>query len=228
MRSGMIGFLGAQPPATGDPYWDNVVSLLHFDGNLEDEKGRAWSSVGSLSYVEGKFGQALELIPGTGGSQYIQSSNSGGIFNFPGEFTVEGWFLHSNSPGNFRNIINFGQQSHPGGLSVSVSNGNTIIVDQMYVTNIFNAPVALDLASYHHFAVSRDADSILRAFIDGFLVGSAMTAIDFSFSTAGTGKIGNHPNGTGSVGRVDEIRITKGVARYTENFTPPTEPFPNR
>lgn len=224
-----LGILASSARRSGasDPHWDKVVALLHFDGNLEDEKGSAWSSVGSLSYVQGKFGQALELILGTG-SQYIQSSNSGGIFNFPGEFTVEGWFLHSNIPGPFRNIISFGQQSDPGGLSVSVSNGNTIVVDQMYVANVFSAPVALDLASYHHFAVSRDADSVLRAFIDGVLVGSAITAIDFSFSTAGTGKIGNHPNGAGSVGRVDELRITKGVARYTENFTPPTEPFPNQ
>jgi hypothetical protein len=26
---------------------------------------------------------------------------------------------------------------------------------------------------------------------------------------------------------MDEVRVTMGVARYTSNFSPPTEPFPD-
>ena len=27
-------------------------------------------------------------------------------------------------------------------------------------------------------------------------------------------------------GRMDELRITDGIVRYTDNFTPPTAPYP--
>ncbi len=34
--------------------------------------------------------------------------------------------------------------------------------------------------------------------------------------------------GTTSAGYLDEVRITKGVARYIGNLAPPTEPFPDK
>ena len=84
--------------------------------------------------------------------------------------------------------------------------------------------------AWAHIAVTRSGGT-LRSFLDGTIVGTN--------TTLGTGAINNgaatYPNTIGSfainanglIGYIDELRITKGVARYTANFTPPTAPFPD-
>jgi YD repeat-containing protein len=67
----------------------------------------------------------------------------------------------------------------------------------------------------------------VRLFIGGALVGTA-TFSDGAENTADTLKIGvgNDLSG-GFNGYVDEVRITKGLARYTAAFAVPTSPFAN-
>ena len=86
----------------------------------------------------------------------------------------------------------------------------------------------LGTSKWRHVAVSR-ASGTTRIFIDG--------KQDLSFSDAGnyTGTInaynytiGADNDGTAPLnGYIDDIRITKGVGRYTEDFTPPTKAFPD-
>jgi hypothetical protein len=63
-------------------------------------------------------------------------------------------------------------------------------------------------------------------FLNGVQAGStysdsnnyAQTALVFGCRTDGSFDFG---------GYIDEIRVTKGVARYTADFTAPSSPFPN-
>lgn len=214
--------------SSGDPHWDKVVSLLHFDDETnpwKDVTGKLWSAVGNVKLAAGKWGSSARgiLAPGT---NLIMSPNTDGIFNLPGQFTFECWFQHSNSANPYRNIFAGGSASTPGGLSVAVTNKSSIVVDAMYVANILSTPFDVGDA-WHHLAVTRDSDNVIRLFLNGVLLSQIVSTSSFSFSTSGYAHILNHPNGGGSVGCVDELRITKGVARYTENFTPPDEPFPS-
>jgi len=79
--------------------------------------------------------------------------------------------------------------------------------------------------------MTRDSSANLRLFIDGTQAGSTATShtTDFDENKWHLGAL--NANGTGGralIGYMDEIRITAGVARYTSNFTAPTEPFANR
>ena len=66
-------------------------------------------------------------------------------------------------------------------------------------------------------------------FVDGVLVGTGSSSVSYTYTTLLS--VGYQVYGLGRYpfrGGIDEVRITKGVARYTENFTPPDKPFPRR
>ena len=63
-----------------------------------------------------------------------------------------------------------------------------------------------------------------RLFVDGILAASATIA--GSCTSSNPLNIGyNQRDNTYVTGYIDDLRITKGIARYTSNFTPPTTAF---
>jgi hypothetical protein len=96
-------------------------------------------------------------------------------------------------------------------------------------TNHYSNTFSLSASTWNSFAFTYDGSSHLRFFINGTMVGDINQTIGFGDS--GT----SIPMSTGSaydgsykfLGMIDEIRITKGKARYTSNYTPSTIPFPN-
>jgi hypothetical protein len=84
--------------------------------------------------------------------------------------------------------------------------------------------------TWAHIAFTRSGGT-LRSFLNGSIVGTNTTlgtsAVNDGAST-NPNTIGSFNNNTGGFnGYIDDFRITKGVARYTANFTPPTAPFPD-
>lgn len=78
---------------------------------------------------------------------------------------------------------------------------------------------------FHHFAWVKSG-STNTIYYDGVSLDS-WTRSDYSYITTNTLYIGANYNGgkTAVNGYIDEFRVSKGVARWTSNFTPPTEPY---
>jgi hypothetical protein len=211
------------------------VALLHFDGDFEDATGLStWTKSGTVDFAAGKFGQAAAFT-GAAESRIIAPAP----FFGSGDFTVEAWVdmdavqpngaipLWLASPGNSWSSNVWGIFLYRTGAS----SGDTVSPSLWLYNYSANAPILAatsDLrgAGWTHLAVTK-AGNLWTLRING--VAEANRAHAFSFSRTGftqyvgAGMLGGTYNGLN--GRIDELRVTKGMARYTEDFTPPNAPF---
>ena len=157
-----------------------------------------------------------------GSGDYITISNSGDHNPGSGDFTIEGWFKTSasvsyqtiiskyGSPGNYNGWY-ISLDSAGTGFNASVFDGSSTQVDLTGGSNLNNG-------IWHHFAVTRSGTS-LKLFIDGRSVDSATNS--FNISATSDVRISGYPGNTRDWnGSLSNIRIVKGQALYTSNFSP--------
>lgn len=90
-------------------------------------------------------------------------------------------------------------------------------------------PAILNPGIWYHIAIVRSGNNLLF-FVDGVLKGTSdITGVNFNL-TGLTGYIGYAIGGACNSNQydnsyMDEVRISKGIARWTSNFTPPASPY---
>ena len=210
----------------GDPSFASVLSLLHFDGadgstTITDQIGsRPWVVSGAtvLSTTNPKFGSACLSVPTSG--KAISSVSAADAFG-TGDFTVEFW-IRPTSWGT--NLI---YDTRTAATEVCPSIYYTAGTLRYYVNGadrITGDSVAT--GAYAHIALARSGTST-KLFIDGVQTGSTYSDSNNYVNDRMTWGDASYTAGNSIDGRIDEARITKGVARYTGTFTPPTAAFPN-
>jgi hypothetical protein len=207
--------------------FSSVVSLLHFNGTdgastFTDEKGKTWT-VGSGSPVteedQSKFGWASLYISA---GAYIYSADSADWDpGTSGDYTVEFWVRPSGVSG-----IQFvvGNRNSDGtGWEFIIDDTSCYI--QASSSFISSAASTIAANTWHHIAWSKTG-STSKLYVNGVEVASGTLTVNDSAYTC---VIGKRTWGTeyAFTGYVDDLRITKGVARYTAAFSVPTEPYPN-
>jgi hypothetical protein len=80
---------------------------------------------------------------------------------------------------------------------------------------------ALALNTWYHLAWVRDGNNF-RMFVNGTQQGSTFTFSSSDNYTEGTLLVGSRNGAQYINGYMDEVRVTKGTALWTSNFTPPT------
>lgn len=195
-----------------------------------------------ISTAQSKFGGASGLFVGNFGASTGQSALSianHADFDFgSGDFTIEG-FVRLASLASVSNV------SHglickrattavfaPFNLEMSYAAGPTRLKGQVSTSGsswiTCQSTTNLSPGLFYHIALCR-AGTNLRMFLDGVQQGSTQTVSGALMTNTAAVTIGaaSVARDYGLSGYLDDWRITKGVARYTENFTAPTAAFLN-
>lgn len=246
-----------------DPFYQDVVLLLHFEGtngqtttvdsslvqNTVALNGNVNGSA-ALSTVQEKFGASSMVLPQTSsnaafGAAAVSVITQGSpldILSGTADFTIDGWFYLSTAALSTNMVIfDFGNDqssfSGPGansGIQLRAANGGPAsgflnLPAVMGWIGLNNAPgLTLSPNTWYHFAVVRAAGTGML-FLNGALQGQTApnSWVNYVFpATPSLAAFGSSATFVGSYnpGFLDEIRVTKGLARWTSNFTPPTGP----
>lgn len=213
-----------------DPDFDKVSLLLHCDGAdgstvFTDSRAapKTVTAYGNakISAAQSKWGGASAYFDGSG--DYLSAPASADYTFGTGDFTVELWI---NTTTTAEDVL-VDQYRGTDSWQLSVKDGKLSWYgksDAYVLTSL----ASVNDGTWHHVAATREA-GVLRFFVDGAASGQATDTTGYSHSIAlGIGAQAASRNPSYDYdGYIDDLRITKGVARYTANFTPPTEPFPN-
>lgn len=212
-------------PSDGDEHFRAVSLLLRMAG----ESGSTMFSDSSATpkavtaYGDAKITTAqTDPFGRTEGVAYFDGyGDYCGVFfeGFPtgsGDVTVE-CFLKPEATGGTRVFA-----SQPSaGFNFELLNDGTLGL-YLYGPNTYRSGGNVPNGSWSHVAFTKQGD-IFRLFVRGMLVSTTTQAMSFSGPTT---KIGVSPEVTMPYrGWMSNFRVTKGVARYTANFTPSTLPF---
>lgn len=233
----IFGYGGGTPTPT-DPYWSSVEALLHFEGadggtTFTDQSGKVWTATASAttSTAQMKFGSSSGLFDGTTGE--IHTPHSADFNLVTGDFTIEA-FVRPTTLGAVNYVI---QKDGVSGSSFSQwaigigsgqpnfgwGTGNGVGGFQS-----ITATSTLLTGAWYHIAATRQGTT-MRIFVDGVLENS-LTQTQTMIDGGKQVMVGYAPGSAAAqhfAGNIDELRITKGVARYTASFTPPAMAFPN-
>lgn len=213
-----------------DPYFNNVSLLLHMDGTQGSQSFTDSSSNNYTVTANGnaqidttikQFGTGSASFDGDGDYIVIPDDTSLN-FSSSDDFTIEGW-IYFNSLSDGIALISKGQNGTQGWTLYYYS--GTLYLGVPYVSNDISATFTPSLNTWYYLACSRQSGTV-RLFIDGIKVAESSNSV--TYSSVSPARIGFSHSNNYLNGYVDEIRITKGIGRYTANFTPPTVPFPNQ
>lgn len=207
-------------------HMNGVDGSTTFTDSSADAHSMTASGDAQIDTAQSKFGSASGLFDGTG--DYVSSADFADLDLGSGDFTFDAWVRFSDVTKS--NVVCGRHTSGTSYFYWQLTNGSNGMrfVDynsSAYVINMFASP-SFSNNTWYHVAIVRTGNDF-KFFVDGTQVGStynsssALTAravgLDVGALLANSAYRMN--------GWIDEFRFSPGVARWTSNFTPPSEEY---
>ena len=194
-----------------------------YDNAIKNDLETVGNAQVSTSVV--KYGTGSMKFNGT--TDYLTAPTSPQFAFGTGAWTIEGW-VYPNSVTALQSLIDTrATATSTTGVLVSITALGFISVT---VNNaiLFTSSTAMTISAWTHVAVVQNGTTI-TLYLNGTKPttgsGTSSTSLTDQYLRLGAsaGTAANFYNGY-----LDDVRITKGIARYTANFTAPTSAFPNQ
>jgi hypothetical protein len=243
MKQFNLSKIKATGTTVGDLYFPKVTVLLPFDGtngatSTTDSSNSnhtvTFGGDAEISTAQSKFGGSSLSLDGNGDYVELPRSTNQLVSE---DFTIEFWFRINSGAGSETCALFGSYYTTPAGKGMILQSTPTYnhvhfvwhygASNWASLNETTGTRTALSNNTWYHVAVTRSG-STWRLFLDGTQEDS-VTQSSYITDSGSTSRVGSYgPSDTALHrlnGYIDDFRITKGLARYTSNFTPPTTAY---
>jgi hypothetical protein len=182
-----------------------------------------------VSTTQYKYGTGSMYFDGTG--DYITAYNPNLFLFGTSDFTAEAWVYPTSFPSEAA-MITTAHPTDQNGFTINVqgSTGNIILAlgSGTWTVLVSSGAGTLTTNNWQHIALTRSGN-VFRFFINGTQTYTVTNSLSLT-NPNNLLTVGGRTPGSGQYfnGYIDDLRITRGYARYTSNFTPPAAAFQNK
>jgi len=213
-----------------DEEFGNVSLLLHGDGTIIDSSSNVQSVTvvgdAQISTAQSKFGGSSIAFDGSGDNLTVP--DNGSFTMGTADFTVECWVRLANTS-HIGAFITTAEPTDFQGFFLGHVNGTLYFLadgDGPFTWDVSLVGGSIAANSWTHIAGVRFGNTF-TSYVNGVQVATTTSSISLANSNNILHVGGRSIENQYFNGYIEDLRITKGVARYTQNFTPPTAPFPD-